>query len=459
MSLVKQLRANNKKIYPVTTTDAVLFGNKTITNAIASLMADDLSYGVRISSFGQSGSGDVNEEFGNREILTKILDQFRPCVAKGNQIQYYLDPYNLNLKEDGGEAVLDGTAGTVRVHTPSFYGRAVYNTDKSMYEISVSDSAFDETWEKIPEMLIDAYVCSKTERGWESIVNLDQPELAMTHDPIGEMANIPEGSKLVDYLVWKWIFVFLRVLDKKYTNFGCYQPFSPWPYSKDTLKESEPDEDGFSTWTGMVGGVAGFLNRGIPMVDGETIFWEEWVPHTGIAKYWGPNETDEASRTWGNLYDPYRISQWCYFENPDGWGAKILPDVTVKRSDEYNRYEINVAGNSHIQGNWDFPPQPGFVGIDYMRRDYDKDYSEIDLTINLSDEEYIYRYNTDWTGYGNLPEQSWDEYPVTYCAATCPPESAKYVGSCSVTNFYIGDPQYAIDELHNEYSIRTYSLV
>mgnify|MGYP003315114795 CR=1 FL=1 len=43
MSLVKQLRANNKKIYPVTTTDAVLFGGASITKAISNLMIDDLT--------------------------------------------------------------------------------------------------------------------------------------------------------------------------------------------------------------------------------------------------------------------------------------------------------------------------------------------------------------------------------------------------------------------------------
>lgn len=55
---------------------------------------------------------------------------------------------------------------------------------------------------------------------------------------------------------------------------------------------------------------------------------------------------------------------------------------------------------------------------------------------------------------------------VSYNAAIIPSSgkveygnSTVYAGTCSITNLYIGNPQYAIDKLDNRYSVRTYSKV
>ena len=71
-------------------------------------------------------------------------------------VNYYLYPDDWAYKEDGRTpSVLDGTDGTVRVHTPKFYGKSGSNGNKRWVRISLVK--LDDSWVEIPELLIDAY--------------------------------------------------------------------------------------------------------------------------------------------------------------------------------------------------------------------------------------------------------------------------------------------------------------
>lgn len=87
--------------------------------------------------------------------LLPIQSNYRGCVAKGGKINYYLDPDDWSKKIDGSPSVLDGTEGTVKVHTPKFYGKSGSNGNYRW--VRISTTKIDNTWVEVPEMLIDAY--------------------------------------------------------------------------------------------------------------------------------------------------------------------------------------------------------------------------------------------------------------------------------------------------------------
>ena len=85
-----------------------------------------------------------------------IQSAYRGCVANNGVVNYYLYPDDWAYKEDGiTPSVLDGTDGTVRVHTPKFYGKSGSNGNKRWVRISLVK--LDDSWIEIPELLIDAY--------------------------------------------------------------------------------------------------------------------------------------------------------------------------------------------------------------------------------------------------------------------------------------------------------------
>lgn len=87
-----------------------------------------------------------------------IQSQYKGCVANNGVINYYLDPNDWSKKITGEASVLDGTDGTVRVHTPKFYGKSGTNVqDSNKKWVRISTIKMDDTWIEIPEMLIDAY--------------------------------------------------------------------------------------------------------------------------------------------------------------------------------------------------------------------------------------------------------------------------------------------------------------
>lgn len=85
-----------------------------------------------------------------------IQSAFKGCVAKGNNIQYYLDPNDWSKKADGSPSVLDGTDGDVRVDTgQKWYYKGFEDGNKRQFRMSLTK--VDDTWTEVPRLLIGAW--------------------------------------------------------------------------------------------------------------------------------------------------------------------------------------------------------------------------------------------------------------------------------------------------------------
>ena len=85
-----------------------------------------------------------------------IQSAFKGCVAKGNKIQYYLDPNDWSKKADGSASVLDGTDGDVRVDTGNvWYYKGFEDSNKRQFRMSLTK--VDDTWTEVPRLLISAW--------------------------------------------------------------------------------------------------------------------------------------------------------------------------------------------------------------------------------------------------------------------------------------------------------------
>lgn len=88
---------------------------------------------------------------GNSEgVVTSIVDSTVTINWTSAEIPEENSTHQLILGE-----LLDGTRGTVRVHTPKFYGKSGENGNKRW--VRISTVPIDNSWVEIPEMLIDAY--------------------------------------------------------------------------------------------------------------------------------------------------------------------------------------------------------------------------------------------------------------------------------------------------------------
>lgn len=181
-----------------------------------------------------------------------IQSAYKGCVVKGTELQYWLNPSDWSQKEDGTPSVLDGTDGTVRVHTPKFYGKSGSDGNKRWVKISMVQC--DGTWEEIPEMYIDAYRCtvdttvSATPKA-VSVVNttaqfrgggnrtandtyldtdkfrsdLCKPRTSVTRATMRTYAT-NAGSELLCYEYYKWIFYWAWVIE--YATFNSQAAYN-----------------------------------------------------------------------------------------------------------------------------------------------------------------------------------------------------------------------------------------
>ena len=170
-----------------------------------------------------------------------IQSAYRGCVANGNVINYYLDPNDWSKKADGTNSVLDGTDGSVRVHTPKFYGKGGEDGNKRWVRISTIQ--IDSSWIEIPELLVDAYRCTVDQTDAEnlktaSVVNtttqfrggnnsttydqylesdqfrtlLGKPRTNVSRANMRTYAK-NAGSELLSYELYKWIFYWAWVIE------------------------------------------------------------------------------------------------------------------------------------------------------------------------------------------------------------------------------------------------------
>ena len=207
-----------------------------------------------------------------------IQSQYKGCVANNGVINYYLDPNDWSKKITGEDSVLDGTDGTVRVHTPKFYGKSGTNVqDSNKKWVRISTIKMDDTWIEIPEMLIDAYrstvdtTTSATPKA-VSVVNttaqfrgggnrtandtyldtdafrsdLGKPRTNISRANMRTYAT-NAGSEMLCYEYYKWIFYWAWVIE--YATFN-----SQAAYNAELTAEGYHQGglgDGVTTWDGI----------------------------------------------------------------------------------------------------------------------------------------------------------------------------------------------------------------
>ena len=244
-------------------------------------LEDLLSYGVE---WDVTVASPVCTRIGN-PLLHKSLpvqSAYRGCVAQKDKIIYWLDPDDWSKKENGEDAILDGTDGTVRVKTPKFYGKSEEDGDKRRVRISMIK--IDDTWIEIPEMLIDAYrstvlntvpttgyLSTLPANSAISVVNtttncrggnnrtaydtyLDtnpyRSDLGKPRTNAGRptMRNWARnaGSEMLSYEQYKWVFYWAYVIE--YANFNCQATFNE-ELTAEGYKQGGLG-DGVTTWDG-----------------------------------------------------------------------------------------------------------------------------------------------------------------------------------------------------------------
>ena len=287
-----------------------------------------------------------------------IQSQLKGCVAKGNEIQYYLDPNDWSKKEDGTASVLDGTDGTVRVHIPKFYGKSEVNDN--IYRVMISLTKIDDTWDEIPEMLIDAYRASvDTTEGTStslakmvSVVNtsaqfrgggnnasydqylntdifrtmLGKPRTLINRATARQYAN-NAGSHLLNYEYYKWVMYWLPVIE--YATFYIQKPYN-----------AELTVEGYHQ---------GGLGNGCTNTN-----YEEWTAYNGNYPYIPCGYTNSLGNNTGEMQATIpsfeatitSIDDFSsYSAITNGTGTKTNDQINITHSNTTDNYLSNVQWN------------------------------------------------------------------------------------------------------------------
>ena len=184
MEKIVQLKdTSNQNISPITVAEAVLKEDTSIvssllpepekpnsilvsngntsqwkpSNAIFQGQLELLAYGVRID---QSVADPKLERIGNMSLHRQlpIQSKMRRCLLLDDgTVNYYLDPNNSLLKEDGTPAVLDGTDGQVMVEIPRFYYLGIPNG--SCTDVYITEYPLEGFYES-RKQYVSAYLAS-----------------------------------------------------------------------------------------------------------------------------------------------------------------------------------------------------------------------------------------------------------------------------------------------------------
>lgn len=352
----------------------------------------ELSSNVDLYSYGVEWditvSSPILTRIGN-PLLHKSLpiqSAYRGCVANNGVVNYYLYPDDWAYKEDGSTpSVLDGTDGTVRVHTPKFYGKSGSNGNKRWVRISLVK--LDDSWVEIPELLIDAYrntvdntvsatpkavsVVNTTEafRGGGNRAQFDEylttgldTKDAFRSDLGKPRTNVSRanmrtyatnaGSELLCYEYYKWIFYWNYVIE--YANFNSQAAYNA-ELTSDGYRQGGLGP-GVTDWSNSATSWSGY-NGTYPITP--CGYCNDIGNFTGIKDLVIPectatNETDTvATKT-------FKVPRWRGFDNPFGDIWTNLDGVVIQRtaaneiSSVYtttNKEEFtNVIGSKTIAG-------------------------------------------------------------------------------------------------------------
>lgn len=281
-----------------------------------------------------------------------IQSQYKGCVANNGVINYYLDPNDWSKKITGEDSVLDGTDGTVRVHTPKFYGKSGTNVqDSNKKWVRISTIKMDDTWIEIPEMLIDAYrstvdtTTSATPKA-VSVVNttaqfrgggnrtandtyldtdafrsdLGKPRTNISRANMRTYAT-NAGSEMLCYEYYKWIFYWAWVIE--YATFN-----SQAAYNAELTAEGYHQGglgDGVTTWDGTSWNN---YNGYYPLTP--CGYCNEFGNFTGVKDLVIPETV--VSETVTVATKTFKVPRWRGFDNPFGDIWTNLDGVILERT-------------------------------------------------------------------------------------------------------------------------------
>ena len=282
-----------------------------------------------------------------------IQSQYKGCVANNGVINYYLDPNDWSKKITGEDSVLDGTDGTVRVHTPKFYGKSGTNVqDSNKKWVRISTIKMDDTWIEIPEMLIDAYrstvdtTTSATPKA-VSVVNttaqfrgggnrtandayldtdafrsdLGKPRTNISRANMRTYAT-NAGSEMLCYEYYKWIFYWAWVIE--YATFN-----SQAAYNAELTAEGYHQGglgDGVTTWNGD--GDWNTYNGYCPLTP--CGYCNEFGNFTGVKDLVIPETVINESTTLATK--TFKVPRWRGFDNPFGDIWTNLDGIILERT-------------------------------------------------------------------------------------------------------------------------------
>lgn len=277
-----------------------------------------------------------------------IQSQYKGCVANNGVVNYYLDPNDWSKKITGEDSVLDGTDGTVRVHTPKFYGKSGTNVqDSNKKWVRISTIKMDDTWTEIPEMLVDAYrsTVNQTSNKAVSVVNttaqfrgggnrtandtyldtdafrsdLGKPRTNISRANMRTYAT-NAGSEMLCYEYYKWIFYWAWVIE--YATFN-----SQAAYNAELTAEGYHQGglgDGVTTWNGDWNTYNGYY----PLTP--CGYCNEFGNFTGVKDLVIPETVVNEGTTLATK--TFKVPRWRGFDNPFGDIWTNLDGVILERT-------------------------------------------------------------------------------------------------------------------------------
>lgn len=316
-----------------------------------------------------------------------IQSSFRGCVAQGPVIKYWLNPNNWAYKENGEASVLDGTDGTVKVHSIKFYGKSGSKENKRW--VKISTVKIDDTWVEIPELLIDAYRCtvdtinsdtpkavsvvntSAEFRGGANRANMDsyldsdkfrtdlgKPRTSVSRATMRTYAKNAD-SELLCYEYYKWIFYWCWVIE--YATFN-----SQAAYNADLTAEGYHQGglgDGVTTWDGTKWNN---YNGYCPLTP--CGYCNEFGNFTGVKDLVIPETVKDESTTIASK--TFKVPRWRGFDNPFGDIWTNLDGIVLKR--EAANEDSNVYTTTNPEEFTDEIDSKSIAGIEVAKEGYTK---------------------------------------------------------------------------------------
>lgn len=134
-------------------------------------------------------------------VITNVHRRMRRCLLADNgTVNYYLDPSNSALKEDGSASVLDGTDGMVMVEIPMFYVKRSVNGTVTTWAIAdiplegfELHPAFIKDGKVVPFRYYSAYdACywDATDSTYKSGLNLDALTVDTGADKLASVSGV-----------------------------------------------------------------------------------------------------------------------------------------------------------------------------------------------------------------------------------------------------------------------------